>query len=96
MNEILKERSIISNLEVEYNKYQMEYDYLSSEIHEKENVVFEYDKMINEGQKTFEKVKNYEIIYFYINTFKKKIVGRKLIQINKSSARRRKEVRRKI
>lgn len=61
MNEILKERSIISNLEVEYNKYQMEFDYLSSDINEKENVVLEYDKMINEGQKTFEKVHYYII-----------------------------------
>ena len=56
MNDILKDRSSISNLEVELNKYQMEFEYLANEIKEKENVVFEYDKMINEGQKTFEKV----------------------------------------
>ena len=45
MNDILKDRSSISNLEVELNKYQMEFEYLANEIKEKENVVFEYDKM---------------------------------------------------
>jgi len=56
MSDILKDRTIINNLEVELNKYQMEFEYLSTDIKNKENAVFEYDRMINEGQKTFEKV----------------------------------------
>lgn len=56
MSEILKERTTISNLEAEYNKYQMEFEYLEAEVKEKEQVVLEYDRMINEGQKTFDKV----------------------------------------
>lgn len=65
MNEILKDRSTITNLEAEFNKYQMEFEYLSTEIKEKENVVFEYDRMINEGQKTFDRViNNFHFVFF--------------------------------
>ena len=58
MNEILKDRSTITTLEAEFNKYQMEFEYLSTEIKEKENVVIDYDRMSNEGQKTFDRVIN--------------------------------------
>ena len=65
MNDILKDRSTITNLEAEFNKYQMEFEYLSTEIKEKENVVFEYDRMINEGQKTFDRViKKFHFVFF--------------------------------
>jgi len=56
MTEILKDRSSISNLEADLNKQQMEFEYLANDIKEKETVVFEYDRMINEGQKTFDRV----------------------------------------
>lgn len=55
-NDTLKARETANIMETELNSLKLEADYLVSSIQEKEEVVLEYDRLINESQQTVEMV----------------------------------------
>ena len=61
--DILKERESVLDIETKLNKLTLEQDYMRNAIREKEMVIKDYDKMIQEAESTLNKV------YFFI--FKK-------------------------
>lgn len=56
LNDTLKDRQTANAMESELSSLKLEADYLSSSINEKEEVVLEYDRLINESQQTVEMI----------------------------------------
>jgi hypothetical protein len=56
LNDTLKDRQTANAMESELNSLKLEADYLASSINEKEEVILEYDRLINESQKTVEMI----------------------------------------
>ena len=53
---MLKERQGLLNLEKQIANLKMEYEYQSTSVREREGVVKEYDRMIEESEKAYSKV----------------------------------------
>lgn len=57
--EVLKDRQNLLNLEKQIANLKMEYEFQNSSLKEKETVINEYNRMIEESEKAYSKVMRY-------------------------------------
>ena len=56
MGELLKDRQNLMDLEKQLNSLKMEYEYQTSQVKDKEQVLTEYNRMIEESERAYTKV----------------------------------------
>lgn len=66
LGEVLQDRQQMSILQKQLDDLRMEYDYKNSGLKDKEQVLKEYDKMIDESEKAYSKVSNSSLLEHHL------------------------------
>jgi hypothetical protein len=56
MGELLKDRKYLTEIESKLNNLRIEFEYQTSVVKEKEGVLTDYNRMIEESEKAYQKV----------------------------------------